>query len=585
MSKSRHSIGSYGLLALLLLPTGAVGAELGDRHPASAWWCGTYDLGIEEALARHEWNRRRLRRGFAAQSTADQPPAMQGPAVRRVGGVAVIEDDGTLVASRNLFDFEERGVRFLRKRRNGFRVKTLGGAVNPDLGDKLPLGDDDAVRVDFPGFRVRFHGRRYASVYVNSDGNLTFGEPDRASTSRDVPRLLNGPPRIAPFFADLNPATAQGDGGVYVRFSGSTMTVTWWRVPEYGEFNNNTFQVTLVANGRIDMRFGRVDAQEGIVGVGPGGGGGLELIDLTQDLPIKRFGVAIAERFKASETVDEASVANVFFQHFADDYDQLVLFTDFGGLVDGAIAYHLTIRNQVRGIGAAVYDGSRFFGSRGRLEGFVNMGGMSKYRANIRRIDFLGVYSALDILAHEIGHQWLVSATFIDANGQVSDDLLGRGNAHWSFYFDSDASFLEGNEILDNGDGTFTTLSQRASYNLLDLYLMGLVPAREVPDKFYVALASGPEPDVAAPEFGVTFTGQRVDVTMDQILASLGTRRPSVENSPKNFNIGFILLAKDGQRASQTSIDKVNQFAEEIEGLFRRSTGRRARIDSALVAN
>ncbi len=114
---------------------------------------------------------------------------------------------------------------------------------------------------------------------------------------------------------------------------------------------------------------------------------------------------------------------------------------------------------------------------------------------------------------------------------------------------------------------------------------MGLVPARDVPDKFYVAFASGPEPEVAAPEFGVTFTGQRVDVSMDQILASLGTRRPSVENSPKNFNIGFILLAKNGQRASQSSIDKVNQFAEQIEGLFRRSTGRRARIDSALVAD
>ena len=73
----------------------------------------------------------------------------------------------------------------------------------------MTLTDDDASRQTLP-FSFSFYGGQQSSVFVNSDGNLTFEDADTASDTRGFARLLGGPPRIAPFFADLDPSTAGG---------------------------------------------------------------------------------------------------------------------------------------------------------------------------------------------------------------------------------------------------------------------------------------------------------------------------------------------------------------------------------------
>ena len=585
-SKRLHTV-----LILILLCLGATlpSAAADLTSPAAVGqpaWCGTWDWGIEVALAKHERNRRRLARDLTVRSGGTGNFDLASLQIDQNGDVAVIRDDGSIVVGQNLFDYQERGVKFIRRGKNGYKFRNLGGSIRSELGNKLNLSDDDSVRVNFDELEISFFGNRYTSVQVNSDGNLTFGESDFASTARDLQRLLNGPPRVAPFFADLDPSAATGDGGVYVRFAGNKIIVTWWRVPEFDKRGANTFQLSMNTRGNVEVRFGEMAASEGIVGVAPGGGGGLELLDLSEELPIKRKGVAMAERFTEEESLDEASVAAAFYQRFVDDYDQLVMFTDFGVRAnDGAIAYHITVKNEVRGIGKSVYNGSRFFSSSGRLAGFVNMGGEVQYDSNVTKPDFWKTYSATDILAHEIGHQWLVGVTYIDSRGRTNRDLLGRGNAHWNFYFDSDLSFMEGNEIRDDGNGRFTTLKKRATFNPLDRYLMGFIPANEVPEKFFVEVTSGGPDESAVPvQPGETFLGNRIDISMDQILDSLGNRDPSVAQSQKNFRIGFIVLVKKGEQPSPATIDKVQRMAAEIERLFRKSTAGVGSLDTTLVA-
>ena len=46
-------------------------------------------------------------------------------------------------------------------------------------------------------FGFTFYGRAQTAAFVNSDGNITFEEGDRASTDRNVARLLTGPPRVS----------------------------------------------------------------------------------------------------------------------------------------------------------------------------------------------------------------------------------------------------------------------------------------------------------------------------------------------------------------------------------------------------
>ena len=53
-------------------------------------------------------------------------------------------------------------------------------------------------------------GRARSAAFVNSDGNLTFGarrRGDRRPLAR--PRCSSGPPRVAPFFADLDPSAGR----------------------------------------------------------------------------------------------------------------------------------------------------------------------------------------------------------------------------------------------------------------------------------------------------------------------------------------------------------------------------------------
>lgn len=79
------------------------------------------------------------------------------------------------------------------------------------------------------GFTFSFYGTSYTGVFVNDYGQLTFGTAD-ADFTPTPPEMLAGPPRIAPFWANLSPGigTVTAVGGPVVAgtpFGG--LTITW----------------------------------------------------------------------------------------------------------------------------------------------------------------------------------------------------------------------------------------------------------------------------------------------------------------------------------------------------------------------
>lgn len=560
-------------IPLLSLPAPAVARS---ARPAESSWCGTRESLHEEELAKSRYAASRRRaRGFTAAGSAV-------PSVRRAGEIAVIEDDGRIVVEPSPFDLEGRGVRFKRKKTR-FKVLNKSVSVAASVGERLALADDDSVEVEFPsGFRFKFFGEIYDSVFVNSDGNLTFRTGDEASTARDLGRTLNGPPRISPLFVDLDPSMAAAAGGVFVSFAGGKARITWLDVPEFGTSNRNTVQVTLFSKGHINVGFGDVDAQSAIVGVSPGRGGGVELLDLSADLPtVSGANSAVGERFSLIEEVDETALASTFFDAFADDYDHLIVFADFPiDIGTGVVAWELTVQNEIQGIGVSRFDNSRDYGSRGRLESYVNMGRLTQFSADPDRDRFNGL-SSVELLAHEAGHRWLASPLFIDGTGNTSDLLLGRQFAHWAFTVDSDGSVMEGNEIQDNGDGTFTTIKVDESYSALDLYLMGLLAPGDVPPFFYVGNSTAPQRS-SAPEPGLTFTGTRFDHVVGDVIAAEGPRRPTSRDARRSFNMAFVLFSRPGESVSQASIDKVETIRQRWNEYFGEATDGLAEVDTTL---
>jgi hypothetical protein len=573
----RKSLSLAGFLPLLFPLTART-----ESVPLEGHRCGREETRLAIADSKHRLFERRLARRRSIELRDGNVAGVatsRGPGVKKVGQVAVIDDDGTLISAANRFDLENDGLQFRRKKK-GLKTAVFGGGIAADRGARIAIGDDDTEVVDLL-FGFRFFGERYRRVFLNSDGNLTFLAADNASTPRSLARFLNGPPRIAPFFDDLDPSVATGQGGIYVENRSELARFTWLEVPEFDTANRNTFQVTLYPSGRITFAYGDLDAREAVIGVSPGGGDLLDLVDFSEELPLGRRDNAVAERFSLSEQIDDLGVAKLFLQHFRDIYDILIVWADFDVDLEDAFAFSMTLKNDIRGIGRDVFDFSALLESSGRFQTYVQMGDLARYPvAPDQR--FLGTDSPLSLIGQETGHRWLAFVNFMDPNSKVSDGLLGRDRAHWSYFHDSDASVMEGNDIRDNGDGTFTTVAATERFSKLDQYIMGLIPPEEVPDFFYVLGEDSSASRESSPAIGDTFSGERVNVAVQDVIAAEGPRVPSWQEARKSFKMAFLVLGRRGEPVSDASRDQVNRYRKQWKPFFNQGTDGNGEVKTRL---
>ena len=526
------------------------------------------------------WNHRAAQ---ASRTSIEALDARVGPiaVTRDVGEIAVLQDEGDLMLPVNAFDLRGIGLQFTRNASGGYDVRRIDGAFRSTLGTRLTLGDDDSTRKDVP-FTFPFFAQQQTIAFVNADGNITFENEDRASTERDLARLLTGPPRIAPFFADLDP-TITG-GRVFVHAASDQYTVTWCDVRSFGSQRLTRVQVTLQPNGTIEMKFADViNVPAAVVGVSPGRTGNFAPVDLSASGPSDGGSDASGERFSDTAQFDTVGVARKFYRTHPDTYDQLVIWTDSVTTTGNAFAYEVTVANDVRGIGLPVFDSSSDFGSSGRLESFTVMDWLGKYPEDPLQ-KFLGENNTVSVLGQEAGHRWLAFLEVRDAAGRQSDALLGRDLAHWSFFFDSDASVMEGNDIEDLGGGQFRTVGAVERYSLLDQYAMGLVDASAVPPFFYVEspVTTAQKDRTSAPHVGVTITGTRRTLLVQDVIAIHGTRQPSAADSPRVHRQAFIFVVGVGRNASAADLEKVDRIRLAWESFFLRATDGRMRAETRL---
>jgi hypothetical protein len=519
------------------------------------------------------------RSAVAARATTRATPAPDAIS-QDIGDIAVIEDDGTLLLGRNAFDVRNVGLRFERNSGGGYDVTATTSGFRTSLGRRLTLTDDDSKAETIP-FGFPYYGRSFTSLFVNSDGNLTFEEADSASTARGFSRLLGGPPRVAPFFADLDPSTG---GRVFVDAATDAFTVTWCGVRGFDSTNTTTVQASLFPSGIVDIKFGpEVSLTEAIVALSPGRNGGFTPVDLS--VAARQGGGAgpLGERFADEAELDAAATAKKFYATHPDRYDQLVFWTDTT-VVSDAFAFESTVSNAIRGLGSNTFNQSAEFGSAGALESVMVMDRVAKW-GDDPDARILGENTALAVVAHETGHRWLTQFQFNDGRGGASDLLLGRQRAHWSFFFDSDASVLEGNDIEDLGGGSFRTIAAVERYSRLDLYAMGLVGVGDVPKVFYVDSPTNVSPTrdrESAPRVGVTFNGTRRDVLIQDIVAVAGDRQPSVATSPKTHRQAWIYVISRGTTPSAADLTRLDRLRTAFEPYFRRITENRMTLTTAL---
>ena len=598
------------LITGLILASAAWADSSGSRHLPNP---------LDQVL-RHQQNV--VRRSGALRAESDQPV---GTILPDAGQIAVLDDaDGVFVLPAP-FNLDQKTLQFQPGGSNAsqysYNLLTSSRFDSAILASatKLTLGDDDAVKVPLP-FAFPFYGKQYDSIFVHSDGNATFVGPEASSLSRDLDRLVSGPPRIGPLFADLDPS--QPNAVISFVSSSNRFIVTWNNVPLYADFPGpqvprQTFQFALFPDGRIEFSYSGINVssvKEGVVvGIAPGGSR-VEQVSMTDfsTASTATFASAIAEAFSNAPNFDLVALGTKFYRTHEDSYDFIIILDTVERDPEatcgaGGFACAFRLRNWVHGIGLRVtilgveeFDISRLVGSSGRLQNLVYMGALSQYPDDpAARITFSSPLrcpsfnSFLTVLGQEAGHRFLAYPRFLDpATGRRSADMLGRDLAHWSFYFNSLASVVEGNEIQDKGEGTlqrFETKQPLLRYSPLDQYLMGLRAAENVPTTFVVR---NPPPEFARgrchspadpPQPGLLFDGTRLDITVPMIVAAEGRRAPDASVSPKQFRFAFLLLVPAGTTPKQADIAKLDRFRTAWEPFFSNATENRGQAITRLA--
>lgn len=193
------------------------------------------------------------------------------------------------------------------------------------------------------------------------------------------------------------------------------------------------------------------------------------------------------------------------------------------------------------------------------------------------------------LFAHEFTHFWTAHASFINRNGEREPLYGNYCQCHWRWDIQLPAAFPwhaehpghgslmgDGRHWRDNADGTFTPVYRYHSggHSWLDLYLMGLADAHEVPDMFILRNLR---------ELGGNrWRGDQEIVSINQVIAAEGPREPRAARAQRVFNAGFVYLLEPGQDPSGDLLDLHRRYRDKVQEHWVHITGGRSRITTIL---
>jgi hypothetical protein len=287
---------------------------------------------------------------------------------------------------------------------------------------------------------------------------------------------------------------------------------------------------------------------------------------------------------KGGDTIlDLVSAARAFYRTHGDDYDFIAFYLASGLSTylgsPTALAAAFPLRNSTLGIGLDLFDIAAPFGSPSRLQTVLSMNGLHRYADNPDEPIGPDQFTPLDFLGHELGHRWL-AYVYVDSAGAPVPALLGRAYQHWNFFFDCDASIMEGCDWVSPAPDSFRTDSVTVGYGALDRYLMGLTSKAET-DSFFVV---NDPTHVDPPGVYVPYSVPMVDFSchgratwwhVSDVEAVNGPRVPDAASAPHAFRMAVVLVTAHGNAATPADLAKLEAI---------RSTARSTRTPAACAS-
>ncbi|WP_315821399.1 hypothetical protein [Paraflavitalea speifideaquila] len=413
-------------------------------------------------------------------------------------------------------------------------------------------------------------------------------------------------------------------GTRYVRELADRLVITWDLTESFGGYldfswfpTTNMFQAVLHRDGSIEMSYKTMAAKDGIVGIYPilSAGKRMQSIDLSSLTPKSGPFAALYESFHYLRPPRPQDLSCTVIQALGDKFDFLAYYSDFridnqeaSSPSDGPIGGKVTGIGDTKQAQTKPILGSRCTGGRFQLglyhPIFVGANEMQESPpdnapgGNPKNIAFytgpLGQATpdgkprpynyAVGHLGHEIGHRWSAYAT-----AHVNGETIKLGTwPHWDpglearvaypYSLPLEASTQGGSAWQDNPDGTFTKLRDgffvpASGYSYLELYLMGLIAAAEVPDFYLVR----PLMQIGTDANGrPIFKGQRMRITIQDVIAAEGPRLPDVNHSQRHFNTGIVVIVEHGRKPSAELINRANGIRRQWIDYWAITTGHRS---------
>ena len=489
-----------------------------------------------------------------------------------------------------------------------------GGAAAGQEG-RGGRGGPSEPNVSLTRFTFPFSDTTWTGLTVNPLGSITFGGdygdlglPRFIHMQTLGPNLVNKVPLISVFMKQ------RMRGSRFVSERDDRLVVTWDLSEPFGgnqdmsfESTPNRFQAVLHADGRIDMSYEVMTARDGIVGVYPvrAGAAAPASVDLSARTPAQPPADIIYESFHHYGLPRPESLACTIIDALGDNFDFMIWYSDFR--VDDQEAGTRSVGDigqNVSGLGPRMDIGRRLadFCSDGRLQVTwyqpVWIGSnQAQERAPNGRWD--NYDNAVAQIAHELGHRWSTRTRAI-INGDTLElrgphDPWGMSGAtHWPgnlhtpvpnpWHGSPEASTMGGSNWQDNGDGTFTLLDRGSmvpadGFSYLELYLMGLLPADSVPDFFLLRNTQATGRDADGRQI---FTGEKIPITIEDVIAHNGPRVPAYEDAPKEFSTAVVAVVLPGQRPSAELLERSDAIRRVWMDYWSRITGGAATMSTSL---
>jgi hypothetical protein len=575
---------------------------------------------------------------FGVEAAHGQSNEAPGGSIGKVsvrGKLILLELNDRALGTTNLFDLRGRTLRFVPEGPR-YRVENSRLRWDKDSGREIA-----GAQVNLHGFLFPFAGRTWDSFLVGTTGSLRFGlsEKDIKPDAYGHPEggislgrfdqlaevalgLSNSAPAIAVF---LKPRLT---GPRYVKELSDRVVITWDLTEPYGSYLDFTwfktvirFQAVLHSDGTIEMSYDQIAARDAIVGLypaSPGNGTAVHFSSLNfESGPI----AAPYEAFHYLAAPRPQDLSCTVIRALGDRFDFLAYYSDFR--VDAQEASPPSdgpVGGKVTGIGDTLHDQSpsvlRSRCTEGRFQqgymGPVFVGSNEAQQGPPRNAPAdsnrnIAFYSrqlkqtppgrtaasynyAVGHLGHEFGHRWGAYAT-----AKLTGEAVRLGPwPHWAvglhapvafpYSLPTEASTLGGAVWQDNEDGTYTQLREgyfvpAAGYSRLDLYLMGLMSAAEVPDFFVLnnLVPLGQDPDGRP-----IFKADRTKVTIEDVVAAEGPRSPAAGDSQQRFNTGIVVMVEHGRRPSAKLLKRAEAIRSRWIDYWAITTGHRAAMTTDL---